>query len=91
MANDIAFKPSEGKSENSKELLYGATQAYLTAMLNREKNPVSSEQRAVLLARANAAMENRLAVQAVHGLNSKTSASTTYREGAQMKIVDMGS
>ena len=91
MASDITFKPSVGQADNSKELLYGATQAYLTAMLNRERNPVSSEERAVLLAKVNAAMENRLAVQAVQGFNSKTSASTTYREGAQTKFLDWGS
>ena len=90
MASDITFKPSEGKSENSKELLYGATLAYLTAMLNRKRNPVSHQQRVVLLAKVNAAMENRLAVQAIQDLESKKSASTTYHEGAQTKLLDFG-
>ena len=89
MASDVTFKPSEGKSDNSKELLYGATQAYLTAM-NRKRNPVSHQQRTVLLAKVNAAMKHRLAVQAIQDLESKKSASTTYHEGAQTNPLDFG-
>ena len=89
MASDITFKPSVGQTENSKELLYGATLVYLTAM-NRKRNPISHQQRVVLLAKVNAAMEHRLAVQAIQDLESKKSASTTYHERAQTKLLDFG-